>query len=64
VIKIDQLRAIYPSLTEKERLEVSENLKAYFLTALRIAQSISDRVDKCDRPDTIEERSNSSLENT
>lgn len=53
---------MYPTLTKEELKEAEENLRRYFTCALQIAsQSQSASVDKFERPDTIEERSLSSL---
>jgi hypothetical protein len=58
----ERLRAMYPTLTEKELKEAEENLHRYFACAMQIlseAESVS--VDKPERPDTIKERSISSF---
>jgi hypothetical protein len=60
----EQLRVIYPSLTDAELREAEENLNAYFSVALQIAREDRlESVDKSDRQDTIEERSRGSLKN-
>jgi len=61
---IEHLRAIYPTLTDKELKEADENLRRYFACVLQIATEAHPApVDSSERPDTIKERSNSSLEN-
>jgi hypothetical protein len=58
----ERLRAIYPTLTDKELKEAEENLGRYFACALQIAREThSAPVDSSERPVTIKERSNSSL---
>jgi hypothetical protein len=60
----ERLRAIYPTLTDKELKEAEENLRRYFECALQIASEPHGApVDKSERPDTIKERSSSSLNN-
>jgi hypothetical protein len=61
----ERLRALYPSLDDKELQEASDNLEAYFAAVLRIALGTrSEDVDRSDHQVTMKERSNSSLENT
>jgi hypothetical protein len=58
----ERLRAIYPTLNDKELKEAEENLGRYFACALEIAsEADSAPVDSLERPVTIRERSNSSL---
>jgi hypothetical protein len=60
----DRLRAIYPTLTDEELKEASENLRRYFACALRIAsETHPEPVDSSERLVTIKERSNGSLNN-
>jgi hypothetical protein len=60
----ERLRAIYPTLTDKELKEAEENLARYFACALQIAREAhSAPVDSLARPVTIKERSSSSLNN-
>ena len=60
----ERLRVIYPTLTDKELKEAEENLSRYFACALQIAsEAHSVPVDSSERPVTIKERSNSSLNN-
>jgi hypothetical protein len=64
-MKEDLLRSTYPSLTSGELKEAEENLSAYFAIAVQIALETQD--DNLDRPIeqvTMNERSDSSLENT
>ena len=58
----ERLRAIYPSLDDKELKEASDNLRAYFAVALRVV--LGTRVDKENGPNTMKERSKGSLKNT
>jgi hypothetical protein len=59
-----RLRAIYPTLTDKEFKEAGENLRRYFACAVQIASEAHDaRIDKPEHPVTIKERSSSSLNN-
>jgi hypothetical protein len=61
---IERLRAIYPTLTDKELKEAEENLGRYFACALQIASEAPGApVDKPDHPVTIKERSSSTLNN-
>jgi hypothetical protein len=61
---IERLRAIYPTLTDRELKEADENLRRYFACALQIASEAHPApVDIAERPDTIKERSSSSLNN-
>lgn len=61
----DRLRAIFPSLSDKELKEAAENLGAYFAFALQTAiKSRGEVVDKVCEPDTMKERSSRSLKNT
>ena len=58
----DRLRAIYPTLTDKELKEADENLRRYFACALQIAsEACPGPVDSSEHPVTIKERSISSL---
>jgi hypothetical protein len=60
----ERLRAIYPTLTEKELKEAEENLGRYFACALQIAREAHPApVDSLERSVTIKERSSSSLNN-
>jgi hypothetical protein len=60
----ERLRAIYPTLTDKELKEAEENLGRYFACAMQIANEAKDgSVDTPERIDTIKERSHSSLNN-
>lgn len=60
----ERLRAIYPTLTEKELKEAEESLRRYFVCALKIAsEAIPTAVDSSECPVTIRERSNSKLTN-
>jgi len=60
----DRLRAIYPTLTDKELKEADENLSRYFACALQIAsEGHPGPVDSSEGPVRIKERSNSSLNN-
>lgn len=64
LMNTERLRAIYPTLTDKELKEAEENLRRYFECALQIASEPHGApVDKSERPDTIKERSSSSLNN-
>jgi hypothetical protein len=58
----ERLRSIYPTLNDKELKEAEENLGRYFACVLEIAsEADSAPVDSLERPVTIKERSNSSL---
>jgi hypothetical protein len=60
----ERLRAIYPTLTDKELKEAEENLNRYFACALQIAREAHPApVDSSERLVTIKERSSSSLNN-
>ena len=60
----ERLRAIYPTLTDKELKEAEENLRRYFVCALKIAsEAIPTAVDSSEHLVTIRERSNSTLNN-
>jgi hypothetical protein len=60
----ERLRAIYPTLTDKELKEAEENLGRYFACALQIAREAHPApVDSLECPVTIKERSSSSLIN-
>lgn len=64
LMDLERLRAIYPTLTDKELKEADENLRRYFACALQIAsEARSAPVDSSERPVTIKERSNSTLNN-
>ena len=59
---MERLRAIYPTLTDKELKEAADNLYAYFAIALKIViKSRDGAVDNGSGPDTMKERSSSSL---
>lgn len=61
----DRLRAIYPSLSDTELKEAGDNLHAYFTIVLQTAiKSLGEVVDNGSRPDTMKERSSSSLKIT
>lgn len=61
-MNIERLRALYPTLTDKELKEAEDNLQRYFVCAMQIARDAHDAtVDKLQPQDTIEERSLSSL---
>jgi hypothetical protein len=62
LMSTERLRAIYPTLTDKELAEAAENLRRYFACALQIAREADPApVDSTERPGTIKERSSSSL---
>jgi hypothetical protein len=64
LMDIERLRSLYPTLTDKELKEADENLRRYFASALQIATEAHPApVDNAERPDTIKERSSSSLNN-
>jgi hypothetical protein len=63
-MNIERLRAIYPTLTDKELKEAEENLGRYFACALQIASEAHPAsVDSLEPPVTIKERSSSKLTN-
>jgi hypothetical protein len=60
----ERLRAIYPTLTDKELKEAEETLRRYFACALQIANEANNApVDSSEHPATIKERSSSTLKN-
>jgi hypothetical protein len=60
----ERLRAMYPTLTDAELSEAEENLSRYFACAWQIAsEAYPGPVDSSERPVTMKERSNSSLDN-
>lgn len=60
----ERLRAIYPTLADEELKEAAENLSRYFAYVLQIAdEAHRATVDSSERPDTIKERSSSTLNN-
>ena len=60
----ERLRAIYPTLTDKELKEAEENLSRYFACVLQIANEVNPAsVDSLEHQVTIKERSSSSLNN-
>jgi hypothetical protein len=64
LMNTERLRTIYPTFTDKELERAEENLHRYFACALQIVSEAKNAlVDKPERPDTIKERSISSLNN-
>lgn len=63
-IDIERLRTLYPTLSDEELKDAGARLSRYFACVLQIASDgHQQHVDKSERPDTIKERSNSSLSN-
>jgi len=61
LMNTERLRAIYPTLTDKELKEADETLRRYFACALQIAREAHPGpVDSSERSATIKERSSSS----
>jgi hypothetical protein len=59
---MERLRAIYPTLTDKELKDADDNLSRYFACAMQIAREADlAPVDSLEPPVTIKERSSSSL---
>jgi hypothetical protein len=64
LMNTERLRAIYPTLTDKELKEAEETLGRYFACAIQIAREAHpEPVDSSESLATIKERSSSSLNN-